>query len=55
MRATRRAFRALQVPVMQDLQQMMDGGMMWGDLGGLIGLILLVLIIAAFVHYVFRR
>jgi hypothetical protein len=26
----------------QHMQQMMDGGMMWGDLGGLIGLILLV-------------
>ena len=29
--------------------------MLLADLGGLIGLILLVLIIAAFVHYVFRR
>jgi len=37
------------------MQQMMDSGMIWGDLSGLIGLILLVLIIAAFVQYVFRR
>ena len=29
--------------------------MMWVDPGGLIGLILVVLIIAAFVHFVFRR
>jgi hypothetical protein len=40
---------------MQDTQQMMDGGMMWGDVGGLIGVILFVLIIAAFVGYIFRR
>jgi hypothetical protein len=33
----------------------MDGGMMWGDLGGLIGVILFVLIIVGFVHYLFRR
>ena len=37
------------------MQQVMDSGMIWGDLGGLIGLILLVLIIAAFVQNVFRR
>jgi hypothetical protein len=36
------------------MQHMMDGGMMWGmGLGGLIALILLVLIIAALVKYVF--
>jgi hypothetical protein len=36
------------------MQQMMDGGMMWGmGLGGLIALIVLVLIIAALVKYVF--
>jgi hypothetical protein len=34
---------------------MMDGGMMRGDVGGQIGIILLVLILAAFVHYAFRR
>ena len=35
---------------------MMDGGMMWGmGLGGLIALILLVLVIAALVKYVFFR
>jgi hypothetical protein len=34
----------------------MDGGMMWGTgIGGLIALILLVLIIAALVKYVFFR
>jgi hypothetical protein len=51
----RKRYKRNSGPVMQDMQQMMDGGMMWGDLGGLIGLILLVLIIAAFVAYVFRR
>ena len=34
--------------------QMMDGGMMLGDVGGLIGVILLILIIAVFVLYGFR-
>jgi hypothetical protein len=38
------------------MQHMMDGGMMWGmGLGGLIALILLVLVIAALVKYVFFR
>ena len=38
------------------MQNMMDGGMMWGmGLGGLIALILLVLVIAALVKYVFFR
>jgi len=38
------------------MQHMMDGGMMWGmGLGGLIALLLLVLIIAALVKYVFFR
>jgi hypothetical protein len=37
------------------MQHMMDGGMTWGrGLGGLIALILLVLVIAALVKYVFR-
>ena len=36
------------------MQHMMDGGMMWGmSVGGLIALILLVLVIAALVKYVF--
>ena len=36
------------------MQHMMDGGMMWGmGVGGLIALILLVLVIAALVKYVF--
>jgi hypothetical protein len=39
----------------QHMQKMMDADMMWGDLGGLISVILLVLVLAAFVHYVFRR
>ena len=41
----------------QHMQQMMDGGgMIWGmGLGSLIALILLVLIIAALVKYVFFR
>jgi hypothetical protein len=44
-------------PVMfQHMQQMMDGGMMWGmGFGGLIALILLILVIAALVKYVFFR
>ena len=38
------------------MQHMMDGGMMWGmGVGGLIALILLVLVIAALVKYVFFR
>jgi hypothetical protein len=38
------------------IQHMMGGGMMWGmGLGGLIALILLVLLIAALVKYVFFR
>ena len=38
------------------MRHMMDGGMMWGmGLGGLIALILLVLVIAALVKYVFFR
>ena len=38
------------------MQQMMDGGMMWGmGLGGLIALIILILVIAALVKYVFFR
>ena len=38
------------------MQNMMDGGMMWGmGLGGLILLIVLVLTIAALVKYVFFR
>jgi hypothetical protein len=37
------------------MQTMVDADMMWGDLGGLVSVILLVLVIAAFVHYVFRR
>jgi hypothetical protein len=38
------------------MQNIMDGGMMWGTgIGGLIALILLVLIIAALVKYVFFR
>ena len=38
------------------MQNMMDGGTMWGmGLGGLIALILLVLVIAALVKYVFFR
>ena len=38
------------------MQHMMDGGMMWGmGVGGLIALILLVLVIAALVNYVFFR
>jgi hypothetical protein len=38
------------------MQHMTDGGMMWGmGLGGLIALILLVLVIAALVKYVFFR
>ena len=40
--------------MMQHVQQMMDGGMMWGmGLGGLILLVLVVLAIAALVEYVF--
>jgi hypothetical protein len=39
----------------QHMQTMMDADMMGGDLGGLVSVILLVLVIAAFVHYVFRR
>jgi hypothetical protein len=40
--------------MMQHVQQMMDGGMMWGmGLGGLILLVLVVLAIAALVKYVF--
>jgi len=38
------------------MQKMMDGGTMWGvGLGGLIALIILVLVIAALVKYVFFR
>ena len=38
------------------MQHMMDGGMMWGmGLGGLIALIILILVIAALVKYVFFR
>jgi hypothetical protein len=37
------------------MPNMMDGDMMWGDLGGLIALILLVLVLAVFIKYVFRR
>jgi hypothetical protein len=38
------------------MQHMMDGGMMWGmGLGGLIALIILILVIAALVKYVFYR
>jgi hypothetical protein len=38
------------------MQHMMDGGMMWGmGLGGVIALILLILVIAALVKYVFFR
>ena len=38
------------------MQHMMDGGMTWGTgVGGLIALILLVLVIAALVKYVFFR
>ena len=38
------------------MQHMMDGGVMWGvGVGGLIALILLVLVIAALVKYVFFR
>jgi hypothetical protein len=41
---------------MQQMQQMMDGGMMWGmGLGGLIALVVVALIIAALVKYVFFR
>jgi hypothetical protein len=40
----------------QHMRQMMDGGMMWGmGFGGLIALILLILVIAALVKYVFFR
>jgi hypothetical protein len=40
----------------QHMQQMMDGGMMWGmALGGLIALMVLVLVIAVLVKYVFFR
>jgi hypothetical protein len=39
-----------------EMQQMMGGGMMWGmGLGSIIALILLVLLIAALVKYVFFR
>jgi hypothetical protein len=39
---------------MQNMQQMMDGGMMWGmGLGGLIVLVLVILAIAALVKYIF--
>ena len=42
--------------MIQHMQHMMDGGMMWGmGVGGLIALILLVLVIAALVKYVFFR
>ena len=38
------------------MQHMMDGGMMWGmGIGGLIDLVLIVLLIAALVKYVFFR
>jgi hypothetical protein len=38
------------------MPQMMDGGMMWGmGLGGLIVLVVVALIIAALVKYVFFR
>jgi hypothetical protein len=38
------------------MQHMMDGGMMWGmGLGGFILLIVLILVIAALVKYVFFR
>jgi hypothetical protein len=38
------------------MQQMMDGGMMWGmGLGGLIVLALVILAIAALVKYIFFR
>ena len=38
------------------MQQMMDGGMMWGmGVGGLIALVVLALVIAALVKYVFFR
>jgi hypothetical protein len=40
----------------QHMQQMMDGGMVWGmGLGSLILLILLILVIAALVKYIFFR
>ena len=40
----------------QHMQQMMDGGMMWGTgVGSLTVLILVVLVIAALVKYVFFR
>jgi hypothetical protein len=42
--------------MIQQMQQMMDGGMMWGmGLGGLIVFILVVLAIAALVKYIFFR
>ena len=38
------------------MQHMMDGGMMWGiGVGGLIALVLVALVIAALVKYVFFR
>ena len=38
------------------MQDMMDGGMMWGmGLGGLIVLVVVALVIAALVKYVFLR
>jgi hypothetical protein len=38
------------------MQRMMDGGMMWGmDVGGLIALVVMALVIAALVKYVFFR
>jgi hypothetical protein len=40
--------------MMQSMQQMMHGGMMWGmGLGGLIVLVLVVLAIIALVKYIF--
>jgi Ca2+/Na+ antiporter len=40
----------------QHMQQMMDGGMTWGmGLGGIIFVILVVLVIAALVKYIFFR
>jgi hypothetical protein len=41
--------------MMDMMNNMMDADMMWGDLGGLVSVILLVLVLAAFLHYVFRR
>lgn len=38
------------------MERMMDGGMMWGmGVGGLIALVVLALVVAALVKYVFFR